>query len=68
MKQTDFVAKAIALLGALSVAAMDCALAPINARSLLAGVKSRSLLLGVSFKVVAEEFALKIVKESQATL
>jgi len=26
------------------------------------------LLLGVSFKVVPEEFALKIVKESQATL
>jgi len=26
------------------------------------------LLLGVSFKVVAEEFALKIVRESQATL
>jgi hypothetical protein len=56
MKQTDFVAKAIALLGALSVAAMDCALAPINARSLLAGVKQWASCLWLPFIAAWREF------------
>jgi hypothetical protein len=74
MKRTDFVANGIALLVALSVTTIDCALAPSNASSLLVGVKqwvSRLLLSFVAVRresgVVPEEFPI-IVEETQATL
>jgi hypothetical protein len=74
MKQTDFLANGIALLVVLSVTALDCALAPINASSLLAGVKQWVSRLWLSFvaarrdsAAVPEEFAI-IVRETQATL
>ena len=56
MKQTDFVAKAIALLGALFLAAIDCALAPINASSLLAGVIQGINRLWLPFIAAWREF------------
>jgi hypothetical protein len=74
MKQTDFLANGIALLGVLSVTTIDCVLAPINAGSLLVGAKQWVSHLWLPFvaarresRVVPEEFAI-IVKETQATL
>ena len=74
MKQTDFVADGIALLVVLAVTTIDCALAPINASSLLVGVKQWASRLWLSFVVarrvsgvVPEEFPI-IVEETQATL
>jgi hypothetical protein len=56
MKQTDFVAKAIALLGRLVVTTIDCALAPNNAGPLLAGVKHWMSRLWLPFVAAWPEF------------
>jgi len=56
MKQTDFVAQAIALLGTLLLTTIDCALAPINAGSLLVGVKQWMSQLWLPFVAAWPEF------------
>jgi hypothetical protein len=74
MKQTDFVANAIALLRALSVTTIDSALAPVNVGSLLVGVKQFVSRLWFPFvaaarlesRLVPEEVAI-IATETQAT-
>jgi hypothetical protein len=56
MKQTEFVAKAVVLLGMLLLATIDCFLAPFNAGSTLVGVKQWVNRLWLPFVATWREF------------